>query len=118
MSTRKNHTPLRVVETVPEEAIPEHLVEQDIEQEAVRHGEYLEPVDEVQEKVEVRYPQIDVLLPESIRTQVAVISRVKRALRNHQVPRDECDVFEAAAFDGDMDHTMGVVESWVSVYTS
>jgi len=111
MSTRKKSIPHRDTKVDP----VEKAVFEDIVEDQDRHGENLPPVDAEEEKPSVRYPQIDVLLPESIRTQVAVITRVKRALRNHQVPHDELEVFERAAFDGDMDHTMSVVESWVTV---
>ena len=61
----------------------------------------------------VKYPGITVQLTDG--NALAIIARVRSALKRGGISREECGVFVAEATSGDYDHLLQVVMKWVMV---
>lgn len=62
-----------------------------------------------------RYPDIEVQLAGEDGNAMAIISRVRRALRRAGVPSEEQEAFTSEAMSGDYDNVLQTAMRWVDV---
>ncbi len=62
-----------------------------------------------------KYPQVHVQLVGEDGNAVAIIARVRRAMRNANIPQEEISQFTEEATSGDYNHLLQTVMGWVSV---
>jgi len=65
--------------------------------------------------MDVKYPNITVVLVGTDGNALAIVGKVKRALRNNFVPDNEIDEFVKDALSGDYDHVLQTCMKWVNV---
>ena len=63
----------------------------------------------------VRYPEIIVQLSGEDGNALAVLGRVRKALRKAKVPATAIDEFIESAMADDYDHLLRICQSWVTV---
>ena len=61
----------------------------------------------------VKYPQITVNLSKGNGNAFSIMSRVRAAMREAYVPRQEVEEFTTEANSGDYDHLLQTVMKWV-----
>lgn len=62
-----------------------------------------------------KYPEIDVQLSGTDGNAFAIISRVRKALKDGGVDRTEIELFATEAMSGDYDKVLTTCMSWVNV---
>lgn len=62
-----------------------------------------------------KYPDVRVKLVGEDGNSMAILARVRRALREAGVTKEECSAFVAEATNGDRDHFLQTVIAWVNV---
>lgn len=63
----------------------------------------------------VKYPEIEVQLSDEDGNAFFIISRVRKALRNADVSKDEIEKFTQEAQSGDYDNVLRTCMRWVAV---
>ena len=64
---------------------------------------------------EPKYPNVTVRVPGKETSDIAIIARVRAALRKAGVSEDEIDAFTTEATTGDDDQLLRTVTMWVTV---
>jgi len=65
--------------------------------------------------MKVRYPEVKVRLTGEDGNALAIVGRVKNALLEAGVSKEEADEFVKEALGGDYDHLLQTVMKWVEV---
>jgi len=65
--------------------------------------------------MKVRYPEVKVRLTGKDGNALAIVGRVKNALLEAGVSKEEADEFVKEALSGDYDHLLQTVMRWVEV---
>jgi len=65
--------------------------------------------------MEVKYPEVRVKLTGKDGNALAIVGRVKNALLEAGVSKEEADEFVKEALSGDYDHLLQTVMKWVEV---
>jgi hypothetical protein len=65
--------------------------------------------------MEIKYPEIEVELVGTDGNAIAIVGKVKRALRRAGVSLDECAEFQKEALSGTHNHLLQTCMDWVSV---
>ncbi len=65
--------------------------------------------------MEAKYPNIVVKLVGSDGNAFAILGKVRRALREANVPRNEIELFLSEAMSGDYDNLLQICMKWVNV---
>lgn len=63
----------------------------------------------------VRYPDISVALTGGDGNAFFILGKIRRALKNANVPQSEIDAFFSEATSGDYDHLLRTCMKWVNV---
>ena len=64
---------------------------------------------------DIKYPNIKVKLVGLDGNAFSILGRVRIALKNNNVPKEEIDEFYKEATSGDYSNLLGVVSDWVNV---
>ena len=64
---------------------------------------------------DTKYPHIEVQLVGEDGNAYAIMGRVQRALRSHDIPKSEIDEYLEESMSGDYDHLLCVAMQWVTV---
>lgn len=65
--------------------------------------------------MDVKYPNIEVQLTGTDGNAFSIIGKVKKALRDARVPREEQDAFMKEAMSGDYNNVLQTAMRWVEV---
>lgn len=65
--------------------------------------------------MDVKYPNVDVLLTGQNGNAFNIIGLVQKALRRAHVPDEEVEAFRTEAMSGDYDHLIQTAMRWVNV---
>lgn len=63
----------------------------------------------------VKYPKVTVKLVGEDGNALAIVGRVKRALRDVGISREEIQAFQTEALSGNYDHVLSTCMQWVEV---